>query len=75
MANQNSITPHVWISRVAKLYLPRHLRVRPRPIGRGRPSAARGGAGLRDLLAELGLNELGQDVRLEGIPHRRAARR
>ena len=40
-----------------------------------RPTSARRRSALRDLLDELGLPSLDQDLRLEGLPHRRAARR
>ena len=55
---------------------PRHLRLRSRPVATTSPTCcARAALALRDLLDELGPAELGEDVRLEGLPHRRAARR
>ncbi len=48
------------------------ISIRRRTSRRGLRAAA---LALRDLLAELGLRELGEDVRLERLSHRRAARR
>ena len=56
LANQNSITPHVWTSRVAGPVPPRYLRLRSRPARDDEPDVLRAAAlALRDLLAELGL--------------------
>ena len=76
LANQNCITPHVWTSRAPDLYHP-DLCVFDLDPSRGRPDgAARGGARpCATCCDELGLRELGQDVGLEGLSHRRAARR
>jgi bifunctional non-homologous end joining protein LigD len=55
MANQNSITPHVWISRAENLYCP-DVCVFDLDPAEEDPKVLRGAAlGLRDLLAELGL--------------------
>jgi bifunctional non-homologous end joining protein LigD len=55
MANQNSITPHVWVSRAEKLYYPDVCVFDLDPLEEN-PAVLRGAAlGLRDLLAELGL--------------------
>jgi bifunctional non-homologous end joining protein LigD len=55
LANQNSITPHVWISRVPDLYRP-DICVFDLDPSEDRPDALRAAAlGLRDLLRELGL--------------------
>jgi bifunctional non-homologous end joining protein LigD len=55
LANQNSITPHVWISRVPDLYQP-DICVFDLDPSEDRPDALRAAAlGLRDLLHELGL--------------------
>ena len=57
MANQNTITPHVWASRVPDLYSPGRLRLRSRSVRRRRAgrAARRPRSRLRDLLDELGL--------------------
>ena len=74
--NQNTITQHVWTSRVPR---PRIIRTSACSISIRRPTmsaAVRAAAiGLRDLLEELGAAVVGQDHRLEGLSHRRAARR
>jgi bifunctional non-homologous end joining protein LigD len=55
LANQNSITPHVWISRMPYLFQP-DICVFDLDPSEERPDALRMAAlGLRDLLAELGL--------------------
>jgi bifunctional non-homologous end joining protein LigD len=55
LANQNSITPHVWISRAPNLYYP-DLCVFDLDPMRDEPEVLRAAAlGLRDLLLELGL--------------------
>ena len=55
VVNQNTITGHVWVSRVPDLYHP-DLCVLDLDPARDDPAAARAAAiGLRDLLAELGL--------------------
>jgi bifunctional non-homologous end joining protein LigD len=55
MANQNSITPHVWMSRVPKLYYP-DLSVFDLDPMQDEPDALRAATlGVRDLLLELGL--------------------
>ena len=56
--------------------LPRSLRVRSRSVERRPGRAVRAAAiGLRDLLEKLDAAVVGQDHRLEGLPHRRPARR
>ena len=40
LANQNSITPHVWTSRAPDLYHPGHLCLRSRSVERGSRQAA-----------------------------------
>jgi bifunctional non-homologous end joining protein LigD len=60
MANQNCVTLHVWTSRLPELF----GRIRPRRSSR--IAAARAARRAR-------VAELGQDVRLQGIPHRCAA--
>src|SRR5207245_5770178 len=55
LANQNSITPHVWTSRVPKLFQP-DICVFDLDPSRDEPDVLRAAAlGLRDLLDELGL--------------------
>jgi bifunctional non-homologous end joining protein LigD len=55
LANQNSITPHVWISRVPDLYQP-DICVFDLDPSEDQPDVLRAAAlGLRDLLQELGL--------------------
>jgi bifunctional non-homologous end joining protein LigD len=55
MANQNSITPHVWVSRAETLYCPDVCVFDLDPL-EDDPAVLRGAAvGLRELLAELGL--------------------
>src|SRR5215472_7443425 len=55
LANQNCITPHVWISRTPHLFQP-DICVFDLDPSEEEPDALRGAAlGLRDLLAELGL--------------------
>jgi bifunctional non-homologous end joining protein LigD len=56
MANQNTITPHVWVSRVPRLYNPDVCVFDLDPADDESPEVLRGAAlALRDLLAELGL--------------------
>jgi bifunctional non-homologous end joining protein LigD len=55
MANQNSITPHVWISRVEKLYCPDVCVFDLDPSVEDDAELRRVALGLRDLLAERGL--------------------
>jgi bifunctional non-homologous end joining protein LigD len=56
LANQNSITPHVWTSRVPNLYQPDICIFDLDPSKEDEPAALRKAAlALRDLLAELGL--------------------
>ena len=65
IVNQNTITPHVWTSRAPELYHP-DICVFDLDPSDDEPAALRDAAlALRDLLAELGLAELGQDLRLE----------
>ena len=76
IANQNRITPHVWTSRAPDLYQPGRLRLRSRSVGRRRAGrAARGRAGAARSARRARPAKLGEDVGLEGIPHRRLARR
>ena len=75
VANQNSITPHVWIVARAGPVSSRHLRLRSRSVGgraRGRCAPRRSRCAI---CSTSWAAELGQDLRLEGLPHRRAARR
>ena len=75
MANQNCITPHVWTSRAPDLYMPDVCVFDLDPSEDDKPEVLRGAAlGLRDLLDELGLAKLGEDLRVEGLPHPRPAR-
>ena len=76
LANQNSITPHVWTSRAPDLYHPdicvfdldpSERRTRTR-CARRRAGGARPAGGTRAC-------QLGEDIGLEGLSHRRAARR
>jgi bifunctional non-homologous end joining protein LigD len=55
MANQNSITPHVWISRVEKLYCPDICVFDLDPSVEDGAALRRAALGLRELLAERGL--------------------
>ena len=56
IVNQNCITPHVWVSRVPKLYQPDVCVFDLDPSREDDPDALRGAAlGLRDLLTELGM--------------------
>ena len=56
MANQNTITPHVWASRAPRLYYPDVCVFDLDPADDGEPEVLRAVAlALRDLLAELGL--------------------
>ena len=75
LANQNSITPHVWTSRAPDLYQPDIcvFDLDPSEDAPGHPARrgawpARPACGARPA-------KLGEDIRLEGLPHRRAARR
>ena len=75
MTNQNTITQHVWTSRVPELDHP-DICVFDLDPSKDDPAAVRAAAiGLRDLLEELGAALVDQDVRLEGLSHRRSARR
>ena len=76
LANQNCITPHVWTSRAPEAVSAGRVRLRPRPVGgrTGRPARTRRCA-VRDVLDGAGPAELGQDLGLEGLSHRRAAGR
>jgi bifunctional non-homologous end joining protein LigD len=56
MVNQNTITPHVWVSRVPRLKCPDLCVLDLDPASDGEPAVLRAAAlALRDLLAELGL--------------------
>jgi bifunctional non-homologous end joining protein LigD len=56
VANQNTITPHVWVSRVPKLFYPDLCVFDLDPPNEDDPDTLRAAAlGLRDLLEELGL--------------------
>ena len=75
LANQNSITPHVWTSRAPKLYQP-DICVFDLDPSAGRPGVLRAAALAPPRSAERARPaQLGQDVRLEGVSHRRPARR
>ena len=75
LANQNCITPHVWTSRAPRPVPARHLRLRSRPVRRRAGRPARGRARGARPAGRAGPAKLGEDIRLEGIPHRRSARR
>ena len=75
IANQNSITPHVWTSRVPDLYHPDICVFDLDPSRRRSRRAARGGARAARSARRARAAELGEDVRLEGLSHRRSARR
>ena len=56
MANQNTITPHVWVSRVPRLFYPDVCVLDLDPSRDDRPDVLRRAAlAIRDLLADLGL--------------------
>jgi len=56
MANQNTITPHVWVSRAPRLFYPDICVFDLDPANDEEPAVLRGSAlALRDLLLELGL--------------------
>jgi bifunctional non-homologous end joining protein LigD len=55
MANQNTITPHVWVSRAPDLYHPDICVFDLDPSGDDAATVRAAALGLRDLLAELGL--------------------
>ena len=75
MANQNSITPHVWTSRAPDLYQP-DICVFDLDPSEDQPDDLRAAAlALARPAARARAAELGEDVGLEGLPHRRAARR
>ena len=75
ITNQNTITQHVWTSRVPHLNHP-DLCVFDLDPSTDDVAAVRAAAiGLRDLLDRARTALVDQDVRLEGLPHRRSARR
>ena len=75
MANQNSITPHVWISRVPRLYQP-DLCVFDLDPSEEDPEALRTAAlAVRELLDEFGAAVVREDVGVQGLPHPDSARR
>ena len=75
IANQNSITPHVWCSRLPRLEQPDLCVFDLDPPGDD-PEALRAAAlAVRALLDELGLPSFVKTSGLEGLPHRRSARR
>ena len=75
VVNQNTITPHVWVSRVPRLHHPDVCVFDLDPM-EDDPQTLRGAAlRLRELAPRARSPQLGQDLRLEGLPHRRAARR
>jgi bifunctional non-homologous end joining protein LigD len=55
MANQNSITPHVWVSRAPKVFCPDVCVFDLDPLEEDAAVLRAAALGLRDLLAELGL--------------------
>ena len=75
VANQNCITPHVWTSRAPDLYQPDLCVFDLDPVGRGAGGPSRGRARAARPARRARIAELGEDVRLEGLSHRRAARR
>ena len=75
LANQNCITPHVWTSRVPDLYHPDICVFDLDPSEDEPRRAARGGARPARSARRARPAELGEDVRLQGLSHRRAARR
>ena len=75
IVNQNTITPHVWSTRAPDLSHP-DICVFDLDPSEDDPDALRAATvGVRDLLEELGLPSWVEDVGLEGLPHRRTARR
>ena len=75
LVNQNTITPHVWSSRAPNLYYPDICVFDLDPSERRSRRAAGGGARASRSARGARPAKLGEDVRLEGLPHRRAARR
>ena len=76
MANQNCITPHVWTSRAPELYHPDICVFDLDPSKDDEPDVLRAAAVAASRPAgRAGPSELGQNVRLEGLSHRRAPRR
>ena len=71
LTNQNTITQHVWTSRVPHLHRPDLCVFDLDPSTDNVAEVRAAAIGLRDLLQELGLPSLGQDHRVEGFPHRR----
>ena len=75
IVNQNTITPHVWSSRAPDLYHP-DICVFDLDPSEDDPDALRAAAARASRPSEgAGTAKLGEDLRLEGLPHRRAARR
>ena len=75
LANQNCITPHVWTSRVPRLFHPDLCVFDLDPL-EDDPAALRAATLLLARPARrAGMRELGEDVGLEGVSRRRAARR
>ena len=75
VTNQNTITQHVWTSRVPDLNYP-DICVFDLDPSKDDAAAVRAAAiGLRDLLEELGLPSWVKTIGLEGLSHRRSARR
>ena len=76
LANQNTITPHVWTSRVPQLHRPDLCVFDLDPSDDQAGGAARGGPRGARSAGRAGPGELRQDLRLEGISHPgRAGRR
>ncbi len=75
LANQNCITPHVWTSRVPDLYHP-DICVFDLDPSKDDPDVLRARSARVARSARRARSaELGEDLRLEGLPHRRPARR
>ena len=72
MANQNTITHHVWTSRVPELYYPDICVFDLDPSKDDWPAVRAAALGLRDLLEKLSLPSWVKTIGLEGLPHRRA---
>ena len=77
MANQNTITPHVWTSRAPDLYHTRTLRLRSRSVATttSPTCCARRRSRCATCSTSSGLPSWVKTSGLEGLPHRRPARR
>ena len=75
VTNQNTITQHVWMSRVPDLYYPDICVFDLDPSTDDAGGAARGRARPARPARRARAAVVGEDLRLEGLSHRRAARR